>query len=127
MRRAGFDAVGGYAELSVGEDFDFEARSPPDRWLYLPSRTSDLFYIYRWGNNVNHISALDADRLGQQGAWEIQEAQHRALTGGLVVPGFDRDYWADLIAAAARLPDLNKEEHARLVARLQPYHALGPI
>lgn len=127
MRRQGFDAVGGYTELSVGEDHDFEFRTPRDRWIHAPTRVSDLSYVYRWGNWVNHISALGEDRPGQPKAWAVQEERNRGRGGGLVVPGFDRDHWGDLIAAARQLPEVDADEHLRLVQRLEAHHDLGAM
>ncbi|MBV9581613.1 MAG: glycosyltransferase [Chloroflexi bacterium] len=124
MRREGFDAVGGYdLSLSVGEDFDFEDRTPAERWIHAPTRVDELMYVYRWGNGINHISALGEDQPGKPRAWRVQEARNRGAGGGRIVPGFDRDYWKDLVQAARQLAGIDQVEVERLAERLRPYHA----
>lgn len=119
--------VGGYPDMNSGEDIDFEKGIPRDRWLHFPARPHELLYVYRWGNNVTHISGLGMDRPGKPTAWDrVAELTRGRKGGGLIKPGFDRDYWQDLAEAAAALPKVSPDEALLLAERLRPYHQLEP-
>lgn len=127
MPRETVGRVGGYSEMNSGEDIAFESHIPHDRWLHYPARPHELVYVYRWGNNVFHISGMGMDRPGEPTAWErVGEYTREKKGGGLIRPGFDQDYWQDLAEAAAGLPDVSPEEAALLAERLRPYHQLEP-
>ncbi|HYF94828.1 MAG TPA: class I SAM-dependent methyltransferase [Symbiobacteriaceae bacterium] len=125
MRRTLFDHVGWYPEMNAGEDVVFEAGIPRERWLHFPATPSELMYLYRWGNGVTHISELGPDRPGQPSGYEIIARRYGAEAGGVVTPGFDRDYWRNLTEAAAQLPDVSPVELHALTQRLAPHHDLG--
>ncbi|HWI63124.1 MAG TPA: glycosyltransferase family A protein [Symbiobacteriaceae bacterium] len=119
--------AGGYAQMNSGEDIAFEQQIPQDRWIRFPAKAHELLYVYRWGNNVTHISGLGTDGPGRPTAWErVAELTRQKQGGGLIRPGFDRDYWQDLAGAAAALPEVPPEEAALLAERLRPYHQLEP-
>jgi glycosyltransferase involved in cell wall biosynthesis len=126
MHRRAFDHAGGYKAMNNGEDIDFESRIPGSRWCRGPSRVDELVYVYRWGNNVTHISGLGMDRPGQPTAWEKVGEYHQHKKGGVIAPGFDRLYWQDLIEAAAANPAISAEDADRLAKRLAPYLSTGP-
>lgn len=125
FRREAFTALGGYAQMNSGQDLEFERRIPKARWLRHDAPLSDLFYVYRWGNGVSHISGLGRDQPGKPSGWEVIAERYRDHPGGVFRPGFDRDYWQDLIDAVGRSPQTDLTELARLTVRLRPYHDLG--
>ncbi len=126
MHRKAFEHAGGYRAMNSGEDIDFESRIPGERWYHYPCRIDEMIYVYRWGNDVTHISGFGMDQPGQPTAWERVEERNRHRKGGVISPGFDRAYWQDLIDAAAANPNVNAEEASSLAERLKPYHQLGP-
>jgi glycosyltransferase involved in cell wall biosynthesis len=126
MRRAAFDTAGGYGAMNSGEDSDFESRIPRDHWIHHPARMHELMYVYRWGNSVSHISGMGMDVPGQPTAWERVAEFNRDRKGGVITPGFDRDYWQDIADAAASAPGVAQEEARLLAERLRPSHGLGP-
>lgn len=123
MRRVAFERAGGYTAMNSGEDIDFETRIPPERWVHYPARIHELIYVYRWGNNITHISGLGTDRPGRATAWDRVEEYNRDVKGGVISPGFDRDYWQDLIDATQGIAPA---EAALLEERLAQYHHTGP-
>ncbi|HYG57564.1 MAG TPA: glycosyltransferase family A protein [Symbiobacteriaceae bacterium] len=125
MRRNAFDQIGGYRDINVGEDADFEQRIPRERRIDWPVRPSELSYVYRWGNGICHISGLGEDAPGRPTAWETAEQINRDKKGGRVTPGFARDYWQDILTEASRLPEVDATELALLRRRLEPYLGSG--
>ncbi len=126
-RRAAFDQAGGYTEMNTGEDADFDTRIQRDRWISYRAPVHDLYYVYRWGIDVHHISGLGFDQSGQPTKWErIAQLTAGKPGGGVITPGFDRDYWQDLANAAAANPAVPPEEARLLAERLKPYDRLGP-
>jgi glycosyltransferase involved in cell wall biosynthesis len=126
-RRVAFDHAGGYTAMNSGQDRDFDSRIPDDRFMYYQAPVHELYYVYRWGIDVHHISGLGPDQPGQPTGWErIAELTANSPGGGTITPGFDRDYWQDLIRAAAADPEIPPEEASLLAERLKPYHRLGP-
>ncbi|HWI63125.1 MAG TPA: glycosyltransferase family A protein [Symbiobacteriaceae bacterium] len=125
--RAAFDAAGGYTEMNTGEDADLDARIPPDRWIHYPAPVHELYYVYRWAIPVHHISGLGFDRPGNPTAWErIAQLTAGRPGGGIITPGFDRNYWQDLAVAAPTVPGVDPEEARLLAVQLKPYTRLGP-
>jgi glycosyltransferase involved in cell wall biosynthesis len=126
-RRQAFDHAGGYTEMNTGEDQDFDARIPRERWLRYDAPVHELCYVYRWGTNVHHISGLGYDQPGKPTVWErIERLTAGKRGGGVITPGFDRDYWQDLARAAATKPGIPPEQARLLAERLKPYNRLGP-
>ncbi|HWI53962.1 MAG TPA: class I SAM-dependent methyltransferase [Symbiobacteriaceae bacterium] len=125
MRRSLFDQVGWYAAMNSGQDMEFEARIPKERWLQHPATPSELLYVYRWGNGVAHISGFGRDREGKPTGWEQMAQRTRTPAGGVIRPGFDRDHWQDLLDEAAGLPAVDPTELFALTRRLEPYHSVG--
>jgi glycosyltransferase involved in cell wall biosynthesis len=127
MRRCAFDHAGGYRMINSGEDIDFESRISPDRWFHYPARLDELIYVYRWGNNVTHISGMGVDTPGTPTAWDRVAENNREKKGGVISPGFDRPYWQDLATAAASAPGVSPAAARSLAERLEPYQGLGPL
>lgn len=125
IRRAAFYLAGGYTEMNSGQDIDFERRIPKERWVRYDAPISELLYVYRWGNGVSHISGLGRDRPGHPSGWDVIAERYRNHAGGVARPGFDRDYWQELIEAASHLPEVDATQLERLTARLKPHHDLG--
>ncbi len=126
-RRAAMDHAGGYSDMNSGQDADLDSRIPEDRWIHYQAPVHDLYYVYRWGIDAHHISAFGFDRPGQPTGWErIAQLTAGSAGGGVIMPGFDQDYWRDLAKAAAALADVPPEEAALLAERLEPYDRLGP-
>jgi hypothetical protein len=126
-RRAAFDHARGYTEMNTGEDRDFDTRIPGDRWIWFQNAVNELFYVYRWGMDVHHISGLGFDQPGRPTSWEqIAQLTAGKPGGGVITPGFDRDYWQDLVRAAAANKHIPPGEALRLAERLKPYNRLGP-
>lgn len=126
MRRSLFDGVGLYKEMNSGQDAELEARIPRALRIDHPAKVSDLFYVYRWGNGVTHLSGFGMDHPGKPTGWERVAERCRNVAGGQIVPGFDRDYWQELLDDAAGIPEVDGQELDRLRQRLAPYHDLGP-
>ncbi len=127
MRRAAFDHAGGYSDMNTGEDADFERRIPADRRVRYRAGAHELFYVYRWGIDVHHISGLGFDKPGQPTKWEqIAHLTSGKPGGGVITPGFERDYWHDLATEAASKPGVSPEEARLLAERLKSYGQLSP-
>lgn len=125
MRRSLFDQIGGYADMNVGEDLEFERRIPARLALRYRAPVSELVYLYRWGNGA-HISQFGMDKEGKQSSWDrMEQLAGQAPVGQVVTPGFDRAYWQDLLNDAARNPHVPPDELSLLTQRLEPYHDLG--
>ena len=125
MRRELFDQVGWYAAMNSGQDLELEARIPKDRWIHYRAMPSDLVYVYREGNGIAHISQFRPDQPGRLSGWERMEQSYRNAEGGIITPGFARDYWRDLSEAAAGIPGVDLMQRYALMKRLEPYHDLG--
>lgn len=126
MRRAAFDCVGGYPAMNVGEDQAFEDRIPRDKWVRHLAAAAEFIYVYRWGNTHTHISQLGNDAPGKPTSWDRMEKQHRQSPGGTITPGFDRDYWQEMIDELAVSKRVPASEVQWLTKFLAPYHSLGP-
>lgn len=126
MLRSLFDQLGGYAAMNAGQDLEFEGRVPAHLKLLYRVAPSDLIYLYRWGMGVAHISQFGIDTAGKPSSWDQMEKHSTQSVIGVITPGFDRDYWQDLLSDAARNPAVNANQLARLTKRLEPYRALGP-
>ncbi|HWI60939.1 MAG TPA: glycosyltransferase [Symbiobacteriaceae bacterium] len=126
MRRAAFDHAGGYPEMNSGQDIDFESRIPADRWIHHPAPVQEMCYVYRWADGCTHISGFGVDQPGKPTSWERIAAMHRNKPGGVISPGFRRDYWRDLATAATSAPGVDPAGARLLAERLKPYHRLSP-
>lgn len=122
MRRELFDQVGWYADMNSGQDLELEARIPKERWIHYRAQPSDLIYVYREGNGIAHISQFRPDQPGRPTGWQRMEESYRNVGGGTITPGFARDYWQDLIDAAATIPGVDPVQRYALSKRLEPYH-----
>lgn len=121
MRRILFDELGGYAEMNVGEDLDLEARVPRERRIVYRAQPSELCYVYREGNGIAHISEFRMDQPGRPTSWERMADRYRDRAGGLLIPGFGRNHWQDVLEAARTAPGVDPVQLFLLTRRLEPY------
>lgn len=76
-----------YPVKSVGEDIDFESNAK------ILSIDTKPFYIYRWGNNVHHLSGIANDKE----SWDrsLTYDSYKKLNGVIELkPIFQKDYWS---------------------------------
>ena len=80
-----------FPNKSVGEDIDFESGARVGSFNVDPL----YWYVYRWGQNIHHLSGISDDRL----SWEksIYFEPYNEIQGEVVIkPEFQQDYWKDI-------------------------------
>jgi len=80
-----------YPDKSVGEDIDFERHARMESIETTPC----LWYIYRWGLNIHHLSGVSNDKI----SWEksLYFEPYAKVQGEVVVkPEFQNNYWQDI-------------------------------
>jgi glycosyltransferase involved in cell wall biosynthesis len=80
-----------YPEISVGEDSKFETGANAEYCNIEPL----FWYVYRWGQNVHHLSGI-AD---EGKSWEraLTWPSYQDMEGEIkVVPGLKKDYWSEI-------------------------------
>lgn len=125
MRREAFNYTGGYPDMNVGEDQAFEDRIPPDKWIRHLAAPAEFIYVYRWGNNHTHICHFGGDAPGRLSSWDRMEQHNRDNPGGIITPGFARDYWQEMINELAGSKRVPASEVQWLTKFLEPHRDLG--
>jgi len=106
--RALFDSVGGYSNMSTGEDLDIENRfSDIGAYHTVKLDTRDYFYIYRWGGvDYYHLSGhgIDSDDQSLSGELKVGIVIKTGLLSGAIpsgkinlIPHWKTDYLAQKI------------------------------
>lgn len=81
-----------YANLSVGEDSDYERKA---RVTSLPVAPF-YWYVYRWGHNIHHLSGISDEKK----SWErsLNFDTYNELNGEIIIkPEFQKDHWQSII------------------------------